>query len=70
MKCEICKKHIICLYNCKNCEKTLCMRCRMPEDHACSGQKDKKASEIAHLKEDLMKHATKDTHHFNRLDSS
>jgi predicted nucleic acid binding AN1-type Zn finger protein len=38
MKCSSCKKRVgVLVFSCA-CEKTFCVVCRLPEDHACPAQ--------------------------------
>lgn len=38
MKCSSCKKRVgVLVFSCA-CEKTFCVACRLPEDHACPAQ--------------------------------
>jgi hypothetical protein len=38
MKCAKCKKRLSAVTFTCTCEKTFCVTCRLPEDHACTAQ--------------------------------
>jgi predicted nucleic acid binding AN1-type Zn finger protein len=38
MKCAMCKKKLSAVTFTCACEKTFCVTCRLPEDHACAAQ--------------------------------
>lgn len=54
MKCSICKKLSVIMFTCK-CEKNVCLKHRMPEDHKCCVVNELFIVEAAVLKDKVIK---------------
>ena len=64
-KCEKCHKNIgAYTYSCHGCEKSFCVRCRIPEDHLCASLDRIKQEAKQQLSKVLNESAIKDSHHF------
>ena len=62
-KCNNCHKNIGAFdYNCHSCNKSFCIRCRLPEEHVCPNINNMKKEQHDKLAELLKNSATHDNH--------
>lgn len=67
-RCHHCQKRIgLFEYKCQACQSAFCVKCRLPEDHACDHLNAKRAQEKEELAKTIQESASKETHRLKSL---
>lgn len=69
-RCYFCQKRTgLFDYVCQACQSSFCIKCRLPEYHACPQLETRNQKKKEELAKDINASASKDTHHLERLKS-